>query len=135
MGPEASYVAAVVPSTHMRTCLLLGAIPVALAASVRPVPAQERALPEVYAARIPDSASSPIRLDGVLTEAAWQAAPVASGFRQREPLEGDLATEETEVRILYDGATLYIGIVARDRDPGSIISRILQHLCCTRHES
>ncbi|MEE8135264.1 MAG: DUF5916 domain-containing protein [Gemmatimonadales bacterium] len=110
----------------MRTCLLLGAIPVALAASVRPVPAQERALPEVYAARIPDSASSPIRLDGVLTEAVWQAAPVASGFRQREPLEGDLATEETEVRILYDGATLYIGIVARDRDPGSIISRILQ---------
>ncbi len=126
MGLEGSYVAAVVPSTHMRTRLLLGAIPVALAASVRSVPAQDRVLPEVYAARIPDSDSSPIRLDGVLTEAVWQTAPVASGFRQREPFEGDLATEDTEVRILYDGATLYIGIVARDRDPGSIISRILQ---------
>jgi len=126
VGLEGSYVAAVVPSTHMRTRLLLGAIPVALAASVRSVPAQDRVLPEVYAARIPDSDSSPIRLDGVLTEAVWQTAPVASGFRQREPFEGDLATEDTEVRILYDGATLYIGIVARDRDPGSIISRILQ---------
>ncbi len=110
----------------MRTCLLFGAIPVALTASVRPLPAQDLVLPEVYAARIPDSASSPIRLDGALTEAVWQTAPVASGFRQREPLEGDLATEETEVRILYDGTTLYIGIVARDRDPRSVISRILQ---------
>jgi hypothetical protein len=66
------------------------------------------------------------RLDGILDDAAWQGAPPASGFRQREPREGDAATEETEVRVVYDGETLYVGILARDREPDAIIGRILE---------
>jgi hypothetical protein len=71
-------------------------------------------------------ASTPIRVDGLLDEPAWTAAPVASGFRQRDPGDGDPATEQTEVRVLYDGDTLYVGIAARDREPGKVIGRVLE---------
>ena len=53
-------------------------------------------------------------------------APVGSGFRQRDPGDGDPATEATEVRVLYDDDTLYVGIVARDGEPGKVIGRILE---------
>ena len=51
---------------------------------------------------------------------------MASGFRQQEPFEGEPATEITEVRILFDDATLYVGVLARDRSPNEVIARILQ---------
>jgi hypothetical protein len=66
------------------------------------------------------------RVDGRLDDAAWAAAPVASGFRQRDPGDGDPATERTEVRVLYDADTLYVGITARDREPGKVIGRLLE---------
>ena len=67
-----------------------------------------------------------LRIDGLLDEAAWRDAPIASGFRQREPFEGEPATEITEVRVLFDDATLYVGVLARDRSPDEVIARILQ---------
>ncbi len=71
-------------------------------------------------------AAERIVLDGELDEAAWTVAPPVSGFRQREPDEGSPATEDTVVRVLYDESTLYIGVIALDREPAKIISRILQ---------
>src|SRR4029453_7357498 len=59
-------------------------------------------------------ASGEITLDGSLDEAAWQEAPVASGFLQNEPREGQPATFDTEVRVLYDAQGLYVGVFARD---------------------
>jgi hypothetical protein len=70
--------------------------------------------------------SQPPRVDGLLDDSVWQAAPPASGFRQRDPKEGEAASEATEVRVLYDDATLYVGILARDSEPGAVISRILE---------
>jgi hypothetical protein len=67
-----------------------------------------------------------VRVDGLLDEEAWAGAPAATGFKQREPLEGQDATERTEVRVVYDSETIYIGVIARDREPEGIISRILQ---------
>src|SRR6185295_17853370 len=43
-------------------------------------------------------------VDGALDEPAWSGAPVITGFRQRDPDEGQAATEQTEVRILYTSA-------------------------------
>ncbi len=80
--------------------------------------------PDVAATRLDDTLT--IRVDGLLNESAWSQAPVATGFRQREPLEGEAATEATEVRVVYDGTTLYVGVLARDSEPDRIISRILQ---------
>jgi len=50
----------------------------------------------------------------------WERAGVATGFIQNEPREGEPASEDTEVRVLYDDANLYIGVFAHDRDPGAI---------------
>lgn len=66
-------------------------------------------------------ASGPIVLDGVLDEDAWRDAPVAKGFLQSEPHEGQPATYDTEVRTLYDDEALYFGVFARDADPSAII--------------
>jgi hypothetical protein len=66
-------------------------------------------------------AQGPITLDGRLDEASWAAAPLATGFVQNDPREGDAATYETEVRLLYDNRALYIGVFAKDPEPGAII--------------
>jgi len=67
-----------------------------------------------------------IRLDGLLDEPDWLAAEPATGFIQRELIEGQPATERTEVRILYDRDNLYIGVVCHDSDPGRIIRNELR---------
>lgn len=80
--------------------------------------------PDVRAERVP--ADGRINVDGSLDEPAWAQAIPATGFRQREPFAGEAATEITEVRILYDDETIFVGVNARDRFPNNIISRILE---------
>jgi hypothetical protein len=77
------------------------------------------------ALKLPTDRPAAMKIDGLLTEPEWQAAPVIGDFKQREPLEGVPATEATEIRILYDANTMYVGVFARDRDPDGIVSRIL----------
>ena len=62
-------------------------------------------------------AAGPIALDGQLNEPAWQQAPVAHEFRQSEPREGQPATYDTEVRVVYDLDALYVGVLLHDPDP------------------
>jgi hypothetical protein len=70
--------------------------------------------------------NSNIQLDGLLTEAYWQQASVASDFRQIQPEEGQPATERTEVRILYDNHYLYVGVVCFDSEVENIVAQKLQ---------
>lgn len=81
---------------------------------------------QVGAYRIRTDAGEEVRLDGVLNEDVWSRAVALGGFTQREPDQGADATEQTEVRIVYDDATLYIGVVAYDSEPEEIVARILQ---------
>ena len=67
-----------------------------------------------------------IVLDGALTESAWREAPALGNLRQRDPDEGAPASEATEVRVLFDATTLYVGVLARDREPARVVARILQ---------
>jgi len=67
-----------------------------------------------------------LHVDGVLEEPAWTTAPVASDFTQRDPREGEPATEATEVRVVYDEDTLYVGVLALDREPDRVIARLLE---------
>jgi len=64
------------------------------------------------------------RIDGILDEAIWQTAPVASDFVQMEPSEGAPATERTEARVLYGADALYVAFTAWDRDPSGIVSQL-----------
>ncbi|HEU4556746.1 MAG TPA: DUF5916 domain-containing protein, partial [Longimicrobium sp.] len=59
-------------------------------------------------------------VDGRLDDAAWAAAPVLSGFTQKEPREGEPATERTEVRFLYDDHALFVGARMYSADPARI---------------
>ena len=81
---------------------------------------------QVGAYRIRTDSGEEVRLDGLLSEDLWSRAVALSGFRQREPDQGAAATEQTEVRIAYDDAMLYIGVLAYDSEPDEIVARILQ---------
>jgi hypothetical protein len=70
-------------------------------------------------------ATTSIRIDGVLDEAIWAQAPAATGFRQRWPADGAPASEETEVRVAYDGRAIYFGLVMHDAEPERIMRSIL----------
>ncbi|MGH9390115.1 MAG: carbohydrate binding family 9 domain-containing protein, partial [Vicinamibacteria bacterium] len=61
------------------------------------------------------------KIDGLVTDDAWLAVDPYKGFTQQEPIEGAPASEETEVRILLGGTTLYIGIIAFDSEPDKIL--------------
>jgi len=84
--------------------------------------ASDQATPQLRAHRI----NSNIELDGLLNEAYWQATEAASDFRQIQPLEGQPATEKTEVRILYDEDNLYLGVICYDAEPARIVAQKLQ---------
>lgn len=71
-------------------------------------------------------AGEPVRLDGSLSERTWRDAEPVTGFTQRELVEGDPATEKTEVRILFDEENLYIGITCFDSEPDRILRREMQ---------
>ncbi len=68
----------------------------------------------------------PVRMDGLLSEPFWDDAAPATGFTQRELIEGAPPTERTEVRIVYDEDNLYIGVSCLDSNPRGIIHNELQ---------
>lgn len=67
------------------------------------------------------AAEEPVRVDGVLDEEVWRRAVPVGGFVQAEPLEGEPATEETEVRVAFDGEYLFVGAYLRDREPSRLV--------------
>lgn len=60
------------------------------------------------------------RLDGRLDDDAWRTAPRFSGFVQRDPDEGRPATEQTEFRVVYTDAALFVAVRATDSRAGEI---------------
>src|SRR5215469_16684267 len=66
------------------------------------------------------------KLDGTLDDPLWQIAKPIIDFRQREPHEGEPATERTEVRILYTRRAVYFGILCHDSMPSSIVATELR---------
>jgi hypothetical protein len=63
-------------------------------------------------------------VDGRLTDEAWLQAPVTNEFLQRDPDEGSPATEQTDLRVLYDDDAVYIGLRMFDRDVDRITRRM-----------
>ncbi len=61
-----------------------------------------------------------IRLDGKLTESAWQQTPAGDRFLQRSPDDGYEPTCQTRFSVLYDDEYLYIGVWALDPEPENI---------------
>ena len=61
-------------------------------------------------------------LDGILDEEVWLQAVPVSQFHQRNPEEGTLASERTEVRIIYSSQAIYFGVTCYDSEPDQIIA-------------
>jgi hypothetical protein len=66
------------------------------------------------------------KLDGTLNDLLWLDAKPITDFRQREPHEGETATEKTEVRIVYTRRAVYFGIHCYDSEPSRIIATELR---------
>jgi len=60
-------------------------------------------------------------LDGMLSEDVWEIAPPLADFVQADPLEGQPASERTEVRILYNEDTVFFGVVCYDSEPSQLV--------------
>ena len=56
----------------------------------------------------------------MLDDEIWALAGLIEDFVQQEPNEGAPSSERTEVRLVYDAETLYIGVRAYDRDASAI---------------
>ncbi len=69
--------------------------------------------PSITAART----AQPPQIDGNLDDAVWQRATRITEFVQQSPLEGEPATEDTEVYLAYDDTHLYFGLYAHYSEP------------------
>jgi len=67
------------------------------------------------------TADDSITLDGRLDEGVWLRAVPATNFMQRDPDNGAPATEQTEVRFVYDDDKLYMGVTLFDSEPDGLI--------------
>jgi len=64
--------------------------------------------------------TAPPTLDGRLDDAVWQTASKLADFVQRSPVEGEPATEATEVYVAYDSTNLYFAVYAHYSDTGLV---------------
>ena len=63
-------------------------------------------------------------IDGVLEEEIWSNASAVSGFIMNRPNEGGIASQISEVRVLYDNRAVYIGAMFYDNHPDSILHEL-----------
>jgi hypothetical protein len=106
-------------STTIRWVLAAGAtLAVSPAIAAQAPSGPDDSLPPVHAVRL----TSPVSLDGALTDSAWQGAPGITRLVQSQPLEDAAATESTWVWIAYDDEALYVAARMWDSHPDSIIA-------------
>lgn len=53
-------------------------------------------------------AAQAIKIDGDLSDAPWQTAALADGFKQVLPYDTSLAKYKTEVKVTFDETFLYV---------------------------
>jgi hypothetical protein len=99
--------------------LVCGIVAVVIALSGTMSATERRTAMAVDAVAVPSS--SPIILDGKLTEEVWQQAPPIIDFLQRDPAEGEAASMETEAHVAYDANALYVAVQAHDTDAERIV--------------
>jgi hypothetical protein len=106
--------ASLTPSKTSLFCILWAAV----CAASQLCAASNSSKPVIHPVKV-EASDTPL-LDGVLDDPAWALATPVSDFRQREPNEGDPATEKTEVRIVYTQSALYLGVICFDSEPDRI---------------
>jgi hypothetical protein len=72
------------------------------------------------------SVDGAIKVDGLLDEPAWNQVPVITELLQRDPNEGEGATEQTEIKIVYTKRSIFFGIRCYDSEPSRILATELR---------
>ena len=67
-----------------------------------------------------------VEIDGVLDEDSWRTLPVATDFTTWTPQPGHQATDDTEVRCMYDDNSIYIGARMKVPHRDSIMTELTQ---------
>jgi len=67
---------------------------------------------------------SPPVIDGKLKDPIWKLAEPMNNFIQILPDREQPATEDTEIRVVYDKYNLYIGVRCYDSSPNKIVNRL-----------
>jgi len=65
-------------------------------------------------------------IDGRLDEPAWSKATRLGGFSEYQPVDGQPASERTEVLIWFSPKALHVGIIAHDSVPGSVRATVAE---------
>ena len=65
---------------------------------------------------------APLQLDGTLDDRVYRDVASVTGFIQQEPDEGILATDQTEVWVLFDTDTLYVSARCWSNRPDRVIA-------------
>ncbi len=69
-------------------------------------------------------ATSPITVDGQISEPVWEQAQSISEFVQRQPAEGEAPSQRTDARIAFDERALYVAVRAYDSEPNRIVGML-----------
>ncbi len=115
----------------MRLCFL---VPLCLAMATAALAQQGELAPGEVVRRSEDGVTvqafritEPLTLDGWLDEAPYETIPPINGFVQQEPNDGQPATEDTDVWILFDDETLYISTRNWDSQPEAFVANEMRH--------
>src|SRR5262245_34525891 len=100
---------------------VLATIPLVVLAALPRISAQEPSRPRVTLGRT----TGPIRLDGLLDEPGWQEAAVIPDLTQQSPEPGAPTPYHTEVRLLTDGATIFVALRCSDPQPDRITTHTM----------
>ncbi|MCG2417730.1 carbohydrate binding family 9 domain-containing protein [Aequorivita sp. F47161] len=76
---------------------------------------------------IPRISEAP-KIDGILDDAAWQNAPVATNFVERLPNNGRPIPDslKTDVKIVYNDLGIYFGATMKDPEPNKILKELTE---------
>ncbi len=58
--------------------------------------------------------NQPIKIDGNLNDAAWQNISSQTGFKTFSPVSGKAASKQTDIKIAYDNAAIYVAAFMHD---------------------
>src|SRR5262245_1384540 len=61
-------------------------------------------------------------IDGNLADSIWEQAIPMNGFVQAQPFQGQPASQNTEVRLLFDDTAIFVGVRMHDTDPSQIVT-------------
>ena len=61
-----------------------------------------------------------------MNEEIWNISEKATDFVQFTPVDGGVPSEPTEVSVVYDDQYLWIGVMAYEHNPDSIVAPIFR---------